>query len=117
MGIWSGSHEVGYFHCIKDGVDFIFVDHPGSFMRMGTPYGDANGEFGDNQFRFTLFTAAALEAPLQVRLCYMVLTGPARTGTLALATGTSHTGCTPACAMQCLACMRHAVPGLANLAI
>lgn len=64
--LFGGSHEVGYFHCLKDGVDFVFVDHPGSFMRMGTPYGDAHGEFGDNQFRFSLFTYAALEAPLQV---------------------------------------------------
>jgi len=65
--LWGASHEVGYFHHVsEDGVDFVFVDHPGSFMRMGTPYGDANGEFGDNQFRFSLFTLAALEVPLQV---------------------------------------------------
>mmetsp|Transcript_20205 Transcript_20205/g.50885 ORF Transcript_20205/g.50885 Transcript_20205/m.50885 type:complete len:611 (-) Transcript_20205:114-1946(-) len=66
--LFGGSHQVGYFHCFKDGVDFVFVDHPGCFMRMGTPYGDANGEFGDNQFRFTLLTYAAMEAPLQVPL-------------------------------------------------
>ena len=64
--LWGDSHQVGYFHCEKDGVDFVFVDHPGSFMRMGTPYGDAHGEFGDNQFRFSLFTFAAMEVPLQV---------------------------------------------------
>jgi starch synthase len=61
-------HDVGYFHSFKDGVDFVFVDNPGCFMRMGTPYGDSHGEFGDNQFRFTLFTYAALEAPLQVSM-------------------------------------------------
>lgn len=59
-------HEVGYFHCAKDGVDYIFVDNPGAYLRAGTPYGDANGTFGDNQFRFTLLSLAALEAPLQV---------------------------------------------------
>uniref|UniRef100_A0A061R363 starch synthase n=1 Tax=Tetraselmis sp. GSL018 TaxID=582737 RepID=A0A061R363_9CHLO len=66
--LWGSTHEVGFYHCYKNGVDFVFVDHPGSFLRMGTPYGDANGEFGDNQFRFTLLSYAALEAPLQIPL-------------------------------------------------
>eukprot|EP00899_Mesostigma_viride_P014030 jgi/Mesvir1/22628/Mv14066-RA.1 len=63
---FGGSHEVGFFHCFRDNVDWIFIDHPGAYLRMGTPYGDANGPFGDNHFRFTLMCLAALEAPLQV---------------------------------------------------
>ena len=57
--------QVGFFHTYRDGVDFCFVDHP-VYHRDGTPYGDANGTFGDNQFRFTLLTLASLEAPLCV---------------------------------------------------
>eukprot|EP00898_Chlorokybus_atmophyticus_P001292 jgi/Chlat1/2163/Chrsp17S02738 len=59
-------HEVGFFHCYKDNVDYVFVDNPGAYLRAGTPYGDANGTFGDNHYRFTLLCLAALEAPLQV---------------------------------------------------
>lgn len=29
IALWGGSHEVGYFHCFRDNVDYIFVDHPG----------------------------------------------------------------------------------------
>jgi len=63
--LYGGTHEVGYFHCYRDGVDYCFVDHT-TYHRAGNPYGDANGTFGDNQFRFTLLTLAALEAPLSV---------------------------------------------------
>lgn len=59
--------EVGYFHHINDGVDFVFVDHP-SFPRPGGLYSDEFGTYGDNQFRFTLLTVAALEAPLVLPL-------------------------------------------------
>ncbi|XP_051138174.1 soluble starch synthase 1, chloroplastic/amyloplastic isoform X2 [Andrographis paniculata] len=64
---FDGVQEVGYFHEYRGGVDWIFVDHP-SYHRAGTPYGDSNGTFGDNQFRFTLLCHAACEAPLVLPL-------------------------------------------------
>jgi starch synthase len=60
---YSGMHEAAFFHQYKDGVDWVFVDHP-CFHRPGTPYGDQTGAFGDNMFRFTLLSHAACEAPL-----------------------------------------------------
>lgn len=38
----------------------IFVEHPPFFDRNGI-YGDANGDFGDNEFRFAFFCRAVLE--------------------------------------------------------
>ncbi|CAI5492668.1 unnamed protein product [Closterium sp. Naga37s-1] len=34
---FEGAHEVAFFHEFRDGVDFVFVDHP-SYHRPGTPY-------------------------------------------------------------------------------
>jgi starch synthase len=62
-GLAGGEPEVGYFHHVNRGVDYIFVDHP-SYPRPGGFYADANGAYGDNQFRFSLLCLAALEAPL-----------------------------------------------------
>ncbi|XP_028550473.1 starch synthase 1, chloroplastic/amyloplastic-like isoform X4 [Dendrobium catenatum] len=59
--------EVGFFHEYRAGVDWVFVDHP-SYHRPGNPYGDENGAFGDNQFRFTILCHAACEAPLVLPL-------------------------------------------------
>ncbi|KAK4571186.1 hypothetical protein RGQ29_029847 [Quercus rubra] len=64
---FGGVQEVGFFHEYKDGVDWVFVDHP-SYHRPGNPYGDIHGAFGDNQFRFTLLCHAACEAPLVLPL-------------------------------------------------
>ena len=63
VGCFGGLQEVGFFHQIKNGVDYVFVDHP-SFHRKGSLYGDSFGVYGDNQFRFTLLAHAACEAPL-----------------------------------------------------
>ena len=63
VGCFGASHEVGFFHQMKNDVDYIFVDHP-SFERKGGLYGDSFGVYGDNQFRFTLLSHAACEAPL-----------------------------------------------------
>ncbi|KAJ9546247.1 hypothetical protein OSB04_025954 [Centaurea solstitialis] len=63
----GGVQDVAFFHEYRAGVDWVFVDHP-SFHRPGTPYGDAYGAFGDNQFRFTLLCHAACEAPLVLPL-------------------------------------------------
>ncbi|GMH29625.1 hypothetical protein Nepgr_031468 [Nepenthes gracilis] len=60
---FGGKQEVAFFHEYRDGVDWVFVDHP-SYHRPGNPYGDSFGAFGDNQFRFTLLCHAACEAPL-----------------------------------------------------
>jgi len=40
--------EVGYFHHIHKGVDWVFVDHP-SYPRPGGLYADEHGVYGDNQ--------------------------------------------------------------------
>nr|AJG44455.1 soluble starch synthase [Lilium davidii var. unicolor] len=64
---FGGEHDVAYFHEYREGVDWVFVDHS-SYHRPGNPYGDANGAFGDNQFRFTLLSHAACEAPLVLPL-------------------------------------------------
>ncbi|CAJ1974406.1 unnamed protein product [Sphenostylis stenocarpa] len=64
---FGGAQEVGFFHEFREGVDWVFVDHP-SFHRPGNPYGDKFGTFGDNQFRFTLLSHAACEAPLVLSL-------------------------------------------------
>ncbi|XP_078169549.1 glycogen/starch synthase, ADP-glucose type [Carex rostrata] len=64
---FGAEHEVAFFHEYRENVDWVFVDHP-SFRRPGNPYGDSNGAFGDNQFRFTLLSYAACEAPLVLEL-------------------------------------------------
>jgi starch synthase len=64
LGCFQGLQEVGYFHQIKNGVDYVFVDHP-SYQRAGSLYSDTtNKTYGDNQFRYTLLAHAACEAPL-----------------------------------------------------
>eukprot|EP00899_Mesostigma_viride_P003261 jgi/Mesvir1/12936/Mv05952-RA.3 len=67
LPVFGGLHEVAFFHAIKDGVDWVFVDHP-SYHRPGNPYGDSRGAFGDNQYRYTLLSMAACEAALQLPL-------------------------------------------------
>ena len=57
--------EVGYFHIQKQGVDFVFVDHP-SFVRPGGIYADQNGPYQDNMWRYCMLAMAALEAPLNI---------------------------------------------------
>ena len=68
LGCFEGLQEVGYFHQIKNGVDYVFVDHP-SYHRAGSLYSDVtNKTYGDNQFRYTLLAHAACEAPLVLPL-------------------------------------------------
>ena len=67
VNCYGGSHEVGFFHQFKDGVDYVFVDH-GCFHRPGGLYGDQAGAYGDNMFRFCLLSHAACEAPLVLPL-------------------------------------------------
>jgi len=65
VGCFDAAHEVGFFHQIYDGVDFVFVKHA-CYERIGGLYGDSYGVYGDNQFRFTLLSHAACEAPLVI---------------------------------------------------
>ncbi|ONK80542.1 uncharacterized protein A4U43_C01F18980 [Asparagus officinalis] len=67
INCFGGLQEVAFFHEYRAGVDWVFVDHP-SYHRGGNPYGDTRGAFGDNQFRFTLLSHAACEAPLVLPL-------------------------------------------------
>ncbi|KAJ7965335.1 Starch synthase, chloroplastic/amyloplastic [Quillaja saponaria] len=67
MFCFGAVQEVAFFHEYREGVDWVFVDHP-SYHRPGNPYGDSHGAFGDNQFRFTLLCYAACEAPLVLPL-------------------------------------------------
>lgn len=67
VGCYDGAQEVGFFHQYKDGVDWVFVDHR-AYHRPGNPYGDHNGAFGDNLFRYTILNHAACEAPLVLPL-------------------------------------------------
>jgi len=72
--LWGGTHNVEYWHkwepCGVDdegnatGVDRVFVDHP-CYHRPGM-YGEWGMDYGDNLFRFALFSWASLEAALCV---------------------------------------------------
>jgi len=64
--LFGYAHEVAYFHAKVDGVHHVFVDHP-SFHRGGI-YGDNQGPYGDNLFRFALLSRAAIEAAARVPL-------------------------------------------------
>jgi len=68
--VFGQAHTIKYFHMNKVhdetqgfATDYIFIQHS-CFRRMGGLYHDKNGEYGDNLFRFALFSLAALEAPL-----------------------------------------------------
>lgn len=57
--IFGSEHEVGYFHGFKDGVDWVFVDHPCFHHYEHEIYG---GSRLDILFRCALLCKAALEA-------------------------------------------------------
>ena len=59
-------HEISYFHAVDKGVDRVFVDHPS--LRRGGIYGDDNGSYGDNWFRFSLLCQGAILAALRLPL-------------------------------------------------
>lgn len=46
---------------VSEGHEVIFLDHPGYYDRAG-PYGDSNGDYGDNARRFGFFSVGALAA-------------------------------------------------------
>ncbi|XP_010267660.1 PREDICTED: granule-bound starch synthase 1, chloroplastic/amyloplastic-like [Nelumbo nucifera] len=65
---------VRFFHCYKQGVDRVFVDHPLFLEKVwgktgSKIYGPRAGEdYKDNQIRFSLLCQAALEAPRVLNL-------------------------------------------------
>jgi starch synthase len=58
--LFGAIHEVGYRAVDADGVRWLLVDNP-CFHRSGI-YGDGEGPYRDNLFRYTLLTRAALAA-------------------------------------------------------
>jgi len=62
--IMGGDQEVGYFHAIIDGVDFVFIDHSCFHHVKDSIYA---GELPDQSFRFQLLCRAALEAVWHVK--------------------------------------------------
>ena len=83
--------EVGFHHQVVAGVDFVFVDHP-SYQRPGGMYGDDNGVYGDNQWRFKLLCQAALEAPLALELPELDNKRPSLMGDLPGSNGSDDNG-------------------------
>ncbi len=57
----SGSSEVTMIDIAAEGYRLRLVDHPAAYDRDGF-YGDADGDYPDNAWRFGLFCRAALEA-------------------------------------------------------
>ena len=78
----SGSSAVTVLDVPADGYRLRLVDHPAAFDRDGF-YGDADGDYPDNPWRFGLFCRAALEAlradgrPVDVLHLHDWHTGPA----------------------------------------
>lgn len=69
LHLFGQNHEVRFFRAVKSSspnCHHLFVDHP-SFRRAGI-YGDSNGAYGDNLFRFALLSRAGIEAAALVPL-------------------------------------------------
>mmetsp|Transcript_52118 Transcript_52118/g.93421 ORF Transcript_52118/g.93421 Transcript_52118/m.93421 type:complete len:589 (-) Transcript_52118:336-2102(-) len=69
IDFWGSNHRVKYFlkrkkHNAGGVTDYVFVHLECFRGRAGGLYHDKDGEYGDNLFRFGLFSLAALEAPL-----------------------------------------------------
>lgn len=58
--LWGHVHEVALFHArLPEHGEILFVDHPA--IRRGGIYGDENGGYSDNLFRFALLCRSAIE--------------------------------------------------------
>jgi len=57
----TGSSQVTIVDVAANGYRLRLVDHPAAFDRAGL-YGDADGDYADNAWRFGLYTRSALEA-------------------------------------------------------
>jgi len=62
--VFNADHEVGYYHLYKDGVDYVFIDHPCYHNAGKNIY--TSGSRLDLGFRCALLCKAALEAPWHV---------------------------------------------------
>lgn len=51
-------HQIGIYHCQKEGVDHLFIDHPA--LCRGEIYGTDKGSYPDNWFRFSLLARSAI---------------------------------------------------------
>jgi glycogen synthase len=69
LDFWHGhTVEVGFHHSYRQGVDWVFIDHP-YYHRPGKLYGpEEGGTYPDNLERFAALCLAALEAPSIVPL-------------------------------------------------
>jgi len=77
--IGGGVRLVGIWALESNGVTHYFVDEPILYGRSGL-YGDQNGEFGDNHYRFAVLCRAALEiarrfSPTDIFHCHDWQTG------------------------------------------
>lgn len=61
--VFGASQDVSYFHEYRNGVDFVFIDHPCYRNRGNDLY---SGSRLDVAFRCALLSKAALEAPWHV---------------------------------------------------
>jgi starch synthase len=64
VNLFGTDHTIKYFVLDRDGVRWVLVDNP-CFHRSGI-YGDERGAYGDNLFRYTLLSRAAIEAAVRV---------------------------------------------------
>lgn len=62
--VFGGDQMVAYFHCFKDGVDYVFVDHPCYHSWAHNIYG---GDRQDIQFRNALLCKVRLVLCMDVR--------------------------------------------------
>jgi len=60
LRVLNSDQEVGFFHCLKDGVDYVFIDHPAYHAWGHEIYG---GSREDVLFRCALLSKVALEVP------------------------------------------------------
>ncbi len=61
LQVWLGQHSytANVFRTVERGVPYFFVDSPPLFDREGL-YGDATGDYADNDVRFAVFSRAVL---------------------------------------------------------
>jgi len=55
------NRSAGFYRTTNaDGVEVVFVEYP-EFFNRAYPYGDGNGDYGDNRLRFAFLSRAAIE--------------------------------------------------------
>ena len=61
---WIHGHQLRFFYKRHGSVDAVFIEHPA--ITRGHIYGNAQGGFGDNWFRFSLLVQGALLAAMHL---------------------------------------------------